>query len=167
MPLCSFRKTVLLECIFEWYKIYSYNRFHYIYYMDCLLQFSINEWIFPSMYCTHFLLCWHYAYNAINDLLYSKYIMLAWYWWVYTKDNVVTVAPTRYLAKLFWLPKLPPDFFRAEIFCIQTTLTEIHIVILYILLLEIISYSCFLSLGGHINSFNCVRCISQRFVKTS
>ena len=46
------------------------------------------------------------------------------------EDYVETIAPTRYLAKLFWPPKLLPDSFSADIFCIQYLPTEMHKVIL-------------------------------------
>ena len=41
-------------------------------------------------------------------------------------NHQATIAPTRYLAKLFWPPKLLPDSFRADMFCIENLPTEMH-----------------------------------------
>ena len=47
----------------------------------------------------------------------------------HVEENVATIAPTRYLAKLFWPPKFLPGSFRADIFCIQNLPTEMHKVV--------------------------------------
>ena len=44
-------------------------------------------------------------------------------------EEAVTIAPTRYLAKLFWPPKGLPASFKVDIFCIQNIPTELYKVI--------------------------------------
>ena len=41
-------------------------------------------------------------------------------------EEAVTIAPTRYLAKLFWPPKSLPASFKVDIFCIQNLPTELY-----------------------------------------
>ena len=44
-------------------------------------------------------------------------------------EKAVTIAPTRYLAKLFWPPKSLPASFKVDVFCIQNLPTELYKVI--------------------------------------